>query len=380
MYRNLKFVEQGWGERAVAAMEELAADNREELDSASRENRFPAAVYEQLGALGHVGIFIPKEYGGSGWGAAEYCLINEEAGRLGVVSPQTAVQGQKWLLAFGTDEQKTRYLPRIADGSLPFSESISEKGVGSSFDSMETRAVRDGDDWIITGAKTHVNMGEEALLTIVYAQTDDGLTAFMVEAGLPGYSAKRTDAIGSRLIPTADVTFDGVRVPDSALLGRPGQGMETFLTTFNLSRLGNASELIGYGRRTLGLAIDYARGRQVGSSVVTDFQGQKWAIADAHQALWSAALLRDLAATRIDADQEHALETTMAKNAAVDAALLASQTAFNLVGGHALYHEHPFFGILGDIEVLRTAGGSREVLRNFAARRILRSDDYEGIK
>jgi len=380
MYRNLRFVEQGWGEKAVAAMEKLAADNSEELEAANRGNRFPAGVYEQLGKLGHVGIFIPKEYGGSGLGAAEYCLINEEAGRLGIVSPQTAVQGQKWLLAFGTDEQKSKYLPKIADGSLPFSESISEKGVGSSFDSMETRAVRDGDDWIITGAKTHVNMGEEALLTIVYAQTDEGLTAFMVEAGLPGYSATRTDAIGSRLIPTADVIFDGVRVPDSALLGRPGQGMETFLTTFNLSRLGNASELIGYGRRSLGLAIDYAKERQVGSNVVTDFQGQKWAIADAHQALWSAALLRDLAATKIDAGEEHALETTMAKNAAVDAALLASQTAFNLVGGHALYHEHPFFAILGDIEVLRTAGGSREVLRNFAARRILRSQTYEGIK
>jgi len=380
MYRNLTFVEQGWGERAVAAMERLAADNREELDAANRQNRFPEGVYRQLAALGHVGIFIPKEYGGSAWGAAEYCLINEEAGRLGIVSPQTAVQGQKWLLAFGTEEQKRNYLPRIADGSLPFSESISEPNVGSSFDAMQTRAVRDGDEWVITGSKTHVNMGEEALLTIVYAQTDEGLTAFMVDAGLPGYSAKRTDAIGSRLIPTADVEFDGVRVPDSALLGRPGQGMDTFLTTFNLSRLGNASELIGYGRRTLGLAIDYATGRQVGSSVVTDFQGQRWAIADAHQALWSAALLRDVAATRIDAGEDHALETTMAKNAAVDAALLASQTAFNLTGGFALYHHEPFFAILGDIEVLRTAGGSREVLRNFAARRILRSETYEGIK
>ena len=148
----------------------------------------------------------------------------------------------------------------------------------------QSTATRDGGDWLLTGGKTHVNLGADCDVTLFYAIAEEGLTSFLVDMSLPGIATAVTDPVGLRLIRTADVTFDRVRVPDSALLGPPGGGLQTFLSTFNISRLGNASELIGLGRRSLELGLRYASQRQVGDSMVTDFQGIQWMVADA----WTA--------------------------------------------------------------------------------------------
>src|SRR6202044_521849 len=233
-----------------------------------------------------------SEYGGIGGGVAEYVVISEEVGRHGLVSGQIAVQGQRWLLDWGTDEQKQRWLRGIATGELVFSESISEKYAGSSFKTMKSTAVRDGSDWLLTGSKTHVNLGADADVTLFYGIAEEGLTSFLVDMRLPGITTAVTDPVGLRLIRTADVSFDRVRVPDAALLGPPGAGLKTFLSTFNISRLGNASELIGLGRRSLELGLRYASQRQVGDGKVTDFQGIQWLVADAWTALQAASLAR----------------------------------------------------------------------------------------
>jgi len=148
----------------------------------------------------------------------------------------------------GLPGAETAIPPGIATGECIFSESISEPGVGSSLKLMRATATRDADGWVINGHKCHVNLGHQCDVTLVYAMTDAGLTAFLVDRTTHGLSTRQTDPIGLRMIPTADVMFDNVRVPDTALLGEPGMGMQTFLSTFNLSRLGNASELIGWGR------------------------------------------------------------------------------------------------------------------------------------
>ena len=126
-------------------------------------------------------------------------------------------------------------------------------------------------------------------------------------------------------------------------------------------------------------AITYARERQVGEGVVTDFQGIQWTVADAYSKLYAASLARDQAARLADLDQDHALETTLAKKLAIDAAEYAVNESFGLVGGYGLYESTPFQQILSDMKVLRVAGGSLEILRNYIARRVLRSDDYEGL-
>jgi hypothetical protein len=208
---------------AVAAdIASLAEHSSGELELANRENRFPREVYQELGRRGYLGPLVPQEWGGSGGGVAEYVVINEEVGRHGMVSGQVAVQGQRWLLDWGTDEQKERWLRAIATGTAVFSESISEKQAGSSFKTMAATATRDGSDWILDGSKTHVNMGADCDVTLFYAIAPEGLTSFLVDTSLPGISTRVTDAIGSRLIRTADVHFDGVRVRDADLLGPVG--------------------------------------------------------------------------------------------------------------------------------------------------------------
>jgi alkylation response protein AidB-like acyl-CoA dehydrogenase len=379
MYLELEFREAGWADSTIAEMASFAEEHQAELTACTKACRFPVDVYREMGRRGWVGPLTPPDFGGQGFGTAEYCLIEEEVGRRGLVSPQISIQGQRWLLDWGTDAQKQRYLEGIARGEIIFSESISEPGVGSSLKSMVATAGRSGGDWVLNGRKTHVNLGAQCQVTLVYAMAPEGLTAFLVDTDLPGVKTRQTDPIGLRLIPTADVDLDDVRVPGTAVLGEPGRGMDTFLSTFNSSRLGNASELIGFGRRAIAQAVAYGKARAVGDSVVTDFQGIQWTVADAYGALYGASLARDRAALRVDRGEEHAFETTLAKKLAIDAAEQAVNDAFALTGGHGLYNDTDYGQLLHDMKVLRIAGGSLEVLRNYVARRVLRSSHLEGL-
>ena len=277
-----------WIETTAAELRSFGERHRGDLDDANRRARFPRDLYRELGKLGYLGPLVPPSYGGIGGGVAEYVVISEEVGRHGLVSGQIAAQGQRWLLDWGTDEQKDRWLRGIATGEAVFSESISEVNAGSSFKGMAATATRDGGDWLLSGAKTHVNLGADCDVTLFYANAEEGLTSFLVDMTLPGIETAVTDPVGLRLIRTADVIFDRVRVPDAALLGAPGGGLQTFLSTFNISRLGNASELIGLGRRSLELGLRYASQRQVGDGKVTDFQGIQWLVAGAWTALQAA--------------------------------------------------------------------------------------------
>jgi alkylation response protein AidB-like acyl-CoA dehydrogenase len=233
---------------------------------------------------------------------------------------------------------------------------------------------------VLNGRKTHVNLGHQCDVTLVFAIAEEGLSCFMVDMDLPGVTSKQTDPIGLRLIPTADMFFDDVRIPEAAALGAPGRGMDTFLTTFNVSRLGNSSELIGFGRRALSDAARYAEHRQVGSNVVTDFQGIQWTLADRYADLYAASLARNQAAKVLDDGGDPAFATSLAKKLAIDAAERAVSEAFAMIGGHGLYHDTDFGQLMHDVKVLRIAGGSVEVLRNYVARRILRSDRLEGLE
>jgi alkylation response protein AidB-like acyl-CoA dehydrogenase len=368
-----------WIDATVAALAEFGEKHRAELDTANRQGHFPRDLYAELGRMGYLGPLVPTEDGGLGGGVAEYVVISEEVGRHGLVSAQIAAQGQRWLLDWGTAEQKDRWLRGIATGELVFSESISEKYAGSSFKSMKSTAVRDGGDWLLTGNKTHVNLGADCDVTLFYAIAEEGLTSFLVDMTLPGISTHVTDPIGLRLIRTADVDFDRVRVPDAARLGPAGHGLQTFLSTFNISRLGNASELIGLGRRALELGLRYATERQVGDNMVTDFQGIQWMVAEAWTALQAASFARDDAALAHQRGEEIALRTTLAKRLAITAAEQASDASYSLVGGHGLYFDEPYTDIVNDIKVLKVAGGSSEIMRNFIARRVLKDPGHEGL-
>jgi alkylation response protein AidB-like acyl-CoA dehydrogenase len=368
-----------WIKNTVAELAAFGEEHRDELDTANRANRFPRELYRELGRRGYLGPLVPTAFGGLGGGVPEYVVVGEEVGRHGLVSGQIAAQGQRWLLDWGSDEQKDRWLRGIATGETVFSESISEKNAGSSFKAMKSTAVRDGGDWLLTGSKTHINLGADCDVTLFYAMAPEGLTSFLVDMSLPGIRTHVTRAIGLRLIRTADVEFDDVRIPDSDRLGPVGGGLQTFLSTFNISRLGNASELIGLGRRALELGLRYAGEREVGDGVVTDFQGIRWMVADAWTSLQAASLARDDAAIAHERGEDIALRTTTAKRLAISAADQASDASYSLVGGHGLYFDTPFTEIANDIKVLKVAGGSTEIMRNYIAQRILKDPGHEGL-
>ena len=380
MYPLLRFEDDAWARDAPVELASFAEETSAELVRSERRGVFPAEIYAEMGRRGWIGPITPKTYGGLGGGVAEYCLIEEEAGRHGLVPPQVSVQGQRWLLDWANDEQTEQYLEGVARGEIIFSECISEPRGGSSLRSLDTTATPDGGDWILDGAKTHVNLGLESDVTLVYAVAPEGLTAFLVDTSLPGVSGRARDAIGLRLIPTADMLFEQVRVPNASVLGEPGRGLETFLSTFNMSRLGNASELIGYGRRAMALGTDYASERQIGDAMLVDYQGIQWTVAEAYERLYAAALARDHAANLDNELRLHGVETSLAKKLAIGAAEFAVNEVFALVGGHGLYHDQVFTRLVNDTKVLRVAGGSLEVLRNFIARSVLTSDDLGGLR
>jgi alkylation response protein AidB-like acyl-CoA dehydrogenase len=377
MYENLNFTIDGWLDPFLAEIRAFGLEHAGELRDCIRHGRFPHEIYREMGKRRWLGPLTPVELGGLGGGVAEYCVIQEEVGRYVLVSPQGAIQAQRWLIDWGTPEQREKYLGPIATGEMVFSESISEPGVGSSLKLMTATARRDGGDWILNGRKTHVNLGKECDVTLFYAMAEEGLTAFFVDS-TDGYTAEHTDPIGLRLAPTADMYFDDVRVPGSAVLGEVGRGMDTFLGTFNVSRLGNASEMLGWARRALAEAIEYARDRQVADKHVTDFQGIQWIVADCYSDLFAAALARNYAAGVADSGQDPALATSMAKKLAIDAAERTVNEVFALTGGHGLYTTTDFGQLLHDVKVLRVAGGSLEVLRNYVARRVL-DPAFEGL-
>lgn len=362
----------------LALREELslfAHERSAELARSAERAEFPRDIFAEMGERGWVGSIAPVSAGGNGGGTLRYAIIEELCGRTGLPAPQVSAQGQRWLLEWGSLEQRKRYLPAIARGEMVFCEAISEPGAGSSLKDIRAFARRSGDRWYLNGSKTHVNLGAEADVCLVYAKTEEGLTAFLVDTNAPGVMRRKTDPIGLRLLPTADMEFTDVEVTADDVLGEVGVGLRTFLSVFNMSRVGNAAALVGYGCRALAAAIDFARQREVAGSVVSDFQGIQWLVAQAHTKLTAAVhAYQDAAAAESDA-----VKTCAAKLLAIDAADFAVNESFALVGAHGLYHGTPWYQLLGEVKVLRTAGGSREVLRNYLAKRILDSADYQGI-
>ncbi|MFB6417802.1 acyl-CoA dehydrogenase family protein [Bradyrhizobium tunisiense] len=379
MNLELKLRDPIWAGSTVELIRRMAETFRTEMDEAIRCGQFPRQIFRELGQQGIFGALTPKEFGGLGYGPPEYCFVEEELARHGLVSGQTQSQGQCWLKDWGTEEQKSKYLPGLADGTIIFSESISEPSAASSLKNLSTTARHESSGWLIRGAKSHINMGVESDVTLVYAMAPEGLTAFLVDTAQPNLRREHTHPIGLRFSPTANMYFDDVYVDESAILGGLGNGLATFVSTFNVSRLGNASSLIGFARRALADAVGYARERRVGQNTVTDFQGNQWTIAECYAAICAASLARDHAANLASAGNEHAMQTSVAKQLAISAAEKTVNDVYALVGGHGLYEEQRFGQYLFDVKLLRVAGGSTEILKNHIARNVLKDETLAGI-
>jgi alkylation response protein AidB-like acyl-CoA dehydrogenase len=198
------------------------------------------------------------------------------------------------------------------------------------------------------------------------------LTVFLVEEDNPGMRPQeKEDPVGLREMPIRDVVYNDCEVPDEQVLGEVGGGYKVFFTTFNFSRIGNASEILGHGKHALDRAITWASEREVGDNVVTDFQGNRWKIADLKTRIQAVEHLRNEAAWRLDNGEDAVKHTSMAKLMAGEVALAAIEEAIQLTGAHGLYERNRYFLDLQDAKTLDVAGGSREIMRNVIADQIL---------
>ena len=343
------------------------------VEPCDRESTVPRLLHEEMGKRNWIVPFVPVQYGGMGKGAIEFAIITEELSRAGFMGPNPIAQVSKSILARGTERQKKYYLPKFCSGEFIAAVAISEPHAGTSWDLLKTVAAKKEGGYVLDGKKAHINYAMDAQVLMVYAKTGKGISVFLVpsDGKTASISFKKGDPIGLRMEPIADIFFVHHEIDENALLGEEGKALEVFIAAFNLSRIGNASRLIGIGRGALDAAVNYAREREVSGSKVTDFQGIRWIVAELYARIETAVLMRDKAAWKLDAGSDPALEVAMAKMVAASVAEEIISKAFSLTGAWGLYREAPFERFWRDAMVGRVGGGSIEMLKNFIARRVL---------
>ena len=273
-----------------------------------RSERMDEGIVPKLAEIGFLGCALPEEYGGMGLDTISYCLVMEELGRAdssvrGIVSVNNGLAG-KTIAKWGTDEQKRQWLPRMASGEALGCYGLTEPGSGSDPASLVTRATRDGGDWVIDGSKIFITLGSWAGVALVFARSGGegprGITCFLVPTDSPGFSARKIDGkLGLRAQDTAELFFDGVRVPDSARLGDEGTGFKVAMSALDNGRISLAAGAVGLGQACVDASVAYASERRQFGKPLAQFQLIQELIADmaveteaARMLAWRAAASR----------------------------------------------------------------------------------------
>lgn len=307
-------------------------------------------LLEKFFELGLMGIEVPEQYGGAGGSIFLATLAIEELARVDASSAiyvdvhNTLVNNA--LLRWGTEEQKTRYFPRMTTGLLG-GFALSEPASGSDAFALETRATKDGDDWLLTGRKFWITSGAEAGVFIVFANIDPslgykGITAFLVERDFPGFSiGKREKKLGIRASSTVELILESCRVPAANVLGPVGQGYKISIETLNEGRIGIGAQMIGVAQGALDAASKYIKERKQFGKAIADFQGVQFQVAEMATDLEAARLLVYNAARLKDAGLPFTREAAMAKLFSSNAANRIASQALELFGGYGYSKEYP---------------------------------------
>jgi len=349
-----------------------------------REARFDHSVAEKLGALGFLGMLIPEEYDGLGLDTLTYLLALEE---IAVGDASTAVLMSvhnslptQMILHFGSEDQKERYLRPMARGEKIGAFALSEPESGSDAASLRCRAVRDGDDWVLTGTKSWVTSGSVADVIVVIARTSPldpahrsrGISAFLVTPDLPGFHVgKKEDKMGLRASPTVQLNFDGFRVPAANLLGEEGQGFIYAMKSLDNGRLGIAAQAVGIARAALEHALDYTAQRQQFGEPIRNFEAIQFKIADMGSRIASSRALLHATATLKDHGGSTTLYGAMSKLLASETAMWVTTQAVQLFGGYGYIKDYPVERYFRDAKVTEIYEGTSEIQRIVIARELL---------
>ncbi|WP_328402958.1 acyl-CoA dehydrogenase [Streptomyces sp. NBC_00390] len=353
---------------------EIAPRAAEEEDA----GHFPREVFSLLSDAGLLGLPYDSEYGGGDQPYEVYLQVLEElaAARL-TVGLGVSVHSLSChaLAGYGTKEQQAEHLPAMLGGGLLGAYCLSEPASGSDAASLRTKAVRDGDDWVITGTKAWITHGGVADFCTVMARTGGegakGITAFLVPGDAPGLNAAVPEKkMGMKGSPTAQLHFDGVRVPDSRRLGEEGQGFAIALSALDSGRLGIAACAIGVAQAALDEALAYATGRRQFGRPIADFQGLRFMLADMATRIEAGRALYLAAARLRDAGKPFSRQAAMAKLFCTDAAMSVTTDAVQVLGGYGYTQDFPAERYMREAKVLQIVEGTNQIQRMVIARHL----------
>lgn len=336
-----------------------------------RQEIFPWEIIKQMGGLGFMGPTVPEEYGGMGVDFISEAIIFEEVGRADS-SVRTTLSVQVSLtelpiLQFGTEEQKQRYLPKLASGEWIGCFGLTEPEAGSDAANQQTRAVKDGNEWVLNGTKMWISNGGVANLAIVFAQTDPelkhrGIAAFLVETDTPGFSTQDIHhKLGLRSSNTAELILEDVRVPAENLLGEVGQGFKIAMYALDQGRYGVASGCVGIIQGCIDTSVKYAQERVAFGQAIANFQLVQELIADMVLDCEAARLLVYRAGHLKSKGVRNTRETSLAKWYASEAAVQAALNAIQVHGGYGYSDEYPVERYLRDAKVATLYEGTTQI-------------------
>ncbi len=351
-----------------------------ELDETER---FPTELVPRLAEMGLLGILIPEQFGGAGMDVTSYALCVEECSRvdgsLGLTVASHNGLGVGHILARGTEAQKQRYLPRAASGEWLSAWALTEPGAGSDASMLRTRAVAQGDGWVLDGTKTFITQGAVGGYCVVLARSEPdvpahhGISAFIVEASNPGYIAGRhLKKLGCRWSDTAEIELRQCAVGGEQLLGERGRAFIDTMRLLDKGRIGIGAMALGLGRGALALAIDYARERQAFGKPIGELGAIQAKLADARVGLDAAEALVYKAAWLADHGRPYSTEAACAKLFASEVASRVCNDALQIHGGYGYIREYPVERYLRDARVCEIGEGTSEIQRLVIARAVLR--------
>jgi alkylation response protein AidB-like acyl-CoA dehydrogenase len=364
-----------------AVIRQFATDKIAPLAAeADRLGEYSWPAFEALRSMELTALSYPEEYGGSGASLVDQAIATEELAR---VDASTSLMflisklGMLPVLNFGSNEVKQAYVPRISAGEIQASYALSEADAGSDVASMTTRAIRDGDDWIITGSKTWItNAGVSDVYTVFARTSDDrhtGITAFLVEAGWGVEVDKLEHKLGIRSSPTGVIRLDGVRVPDTHRLGEIGTGFKVAMHTLDRSRPTIGAQAVGIAQGALDYAVDYMKERRTFGRPLADNQGLQWMAADCAMRIEAARALVHRACSMVDEgdpDGELSMAGAMAKCYASDVAMQVTTDAVQFLGGYGYTNEFPVERMMRDAKITQIYEGTNQIQRMVISKKL----------
>jgi alkylation response protein AidB-like acyl-CoA dehydrogenase len=343
---------------------------------------FPVEIFKQLGELGLMGVLVPEEYGGSGLGYFEYVKVIEEISKvcgsigLSVAAHNSLCTGH--IMYFGNEEQKRRWLPKLATAQWIGAWGLTEANTGSDALRMNTTAVLDGDHYIVNGSKNWITHGKSGDVAVIMVRTGDkgsskGISAIVIEKGTPGFThGKKENKLGMRASETTELIFDNVRVPKENLLGNEGDGFKQAMTILDGGRISIAALSLGIAKGAYEAALAYSKERHQFGEAISNFQAIAFKLADLATEIEASELLIYQAADMKNKGLKMTKQSAMAKYFASEVCVKAATEAVQIFGGYGYTKDYPVEKFYRDSKLCTIGEGTSEIQKIVIAREILK--------